>query len=160
MSRCYLDTNFLYSHLHQSRDKAEPHFNRWRDTVLTELDGDAGLISALVLDELAYRSVLGWLRDSGDADPLARFRNSSRDVMRVMRPRLRRLWSAVDELLLEFVPTDGTVIECAREFMAAPGLAPRDAFHAAHAVEAGCDWIVSADPDFDALPTLPRLGPR
>lgn len=160
MSRCYLDTNFLYSHLHQSRDKAEPHFNRWRDTVLTELDGDAGLISALVVDELAYRSVLGWLRDSGEADPLARFRNSSRDVMRVMRPRLRRLWSAVDELLLEFVPTDGTVIERARAFMAAPGLAPRDAFHAAHAVEAGCDWIVSADPDFDALPTLPRLGPR
>jgi predicted nucleic acid-binding protein len=159
MSRCYLDTNFLYSHLHQSRNKAEPHFNRWRDTVLTEMDGDAGLSSALVVDELAYRSVLGWLRDSGEADPLARFRNSSRVVMRVMRPRLRRLWTAVDELLLEFVPTDQAVIERARNLMAAPGLAPRDAFHAAHAVEAGCDWIVSADADFDVVTELPRLGP-
>ena len=127
--------------------------------MLTEMDGDGGISSALVVDELAYRLVLGWLRDSGEADPIARFRNSSHDVMRVMRPRLRRLWTAVDELLLEFVPTDGTVIERAREFMAVPGLAPRDAFHAAHAMEAGCDWIVSADPDFDALRTLPRLGP-
>lgn len=159
MSRCYLDTNFLYGHLHQRREKAESQFNRWRDTVLTEMDGDGGLISALVVDELAYRSVLGWLRDSGEADPLARFRNSPGAVMRVMRPRLRRLWTLVDELLLEFVPTDQAVIERAREFMAAPGLAPRDAFHAAHAVEAGCDWIVSADPDFDVVTELPRLGP-
>jgi predicted nucleic acid-binding protein len=159
MSRCYLDTNFLYSHLHQGRRNADARYHRWRDMVLTEMDGDGGISSALVVDELAYRSVLGWLRDTGEADPIARFRNSSRDVMRVMRPRLRRLWTAVDELLLEFVPTDGTVIARARDFMAAPGLAPRDAFHAAHAVEAGCDWIVSADADFDLLAAMPRLGP-
>ena len=159
MSRCYLDTNFLYSHLRQGRQNAETRYHSWRDAVLTEMDGDGGISSALVLDELAYRSVLGWLRDSGVADPIARFRNSSRDVMRQMRPRLRRLWTAVDELLLEFVPTDGTVIARARDFMAAPGLGPRDAFHAAHAVEAGCDWIVSADPDFDLVSEVPRLGP-
>jgi predicted nucleic acid-binding protein len=38
-------------------------------------------------------------------------------------------------------------------------LAPRDAFHAAHAIEAGCDIIASADTDFDRVDGLRRLAP-
>lgn len=160
MSRCYLDTNFLYGHLRQRREKAEPNFHRWRERVLAEMGGDPGISSALVMDELAYRSVLAWLRETGEAEPIAKFRKASGEVMRLMRPRLRRFWAAVDALLLEVIPTDGAVLVRARGLMANPGLAPRDAFHAAHAVESGCEWIVSADPDFDRLKQqLPRLGP-
>jgi predicted nucleic acid-binding protein len=43
--------------------------------------------------------------------------------------------------------------------MARPGLAPRDAFHAAHALEAGCGFIASSDADFDRVPGLRLLAP-
>jgi hypothetical protein len=40
--------------------------------VLAELTVDGGVISALVLDELAYgRLTLAWLRDEGEQDPLS-----------------------------------------------------------------------------------------
>jgi predicted nucleic acid-binding protein len=39
-----------------------------------------------------------------------------------------------------------------------PGLSPRDAFHAAFALDGGCDWIVSSDAAFDRVPRLRRLG--
>jgi len=76
-----------------------------------------------------------------------------------MRARLRRLWKALDQLAVEITSTDTAVIDRAQRFLAKPGLGPRDAFHAAHALEAGCEWIVSSDPDFDALRELNRLGP-
>jgi predicted nucleic acid-binding protein len=43
--------------------------------------------------------------------------------------------------------------------MAQPGLAPRDAFHAAHALEAGCDLIASSDAGFDQVAGLRRVAP-
>ncbi len=43
--------------------------------------------------------------------------------------------------------------------MAAPGLAPRDAFHAAHALGAGCQIVVSSDDAFDRVTDRTRLGP-
>ncbi|MGH9229018.1 MAG: hypothetical protein ACRD07_09900 [Acidimicrobiales bacterium] len=47
----------------------------------------------------------------------------------------------------------------AKGLMASPGLAPRDAFHAAHALAAACATIVSPDPAFDRVRGLERLGP-
>ena len=43
--------------------------------------------------------------------------------------------------------------------MAQPGLAARDAFHAAHAFEAGCNLVSSSDPGFDQVSGLRRLAP-
>jgi predicted nucleic acid-binding protein len=124
-----------------------------------ELASDAGVISGLVLDELAYRSVLGWLRDAGDAAPIATFRTSAHSVMRRMRSRLNRLWKAIEALDLELAPTDKAVCRVAMELMTDPGLSPRDAFHAAHALDSKCPVIVSSDPDYDRLDGLRRLGP-
>ncbi|HEV3311353.1 MAG TPA: type II toxin-antitoxin system VapC family toxin [Chloroflexota bacterium] len=156
MTRCYIDTNFLYLHLRQRDD---PAVAAWRIRLETELAGEAGVVSALVLDELAYRSVLGWLRDTGDNNPVSTFRTSTSAVMRKMRTRLGRLWAAIDELDFELATTDRTVISQAVSFMSNPGLAPRDAFHAAHALDSGCSVMVSSDPDYDRLTALRRLGP-
>ncbi len=76
-----------------------------------------------------------------------------------MRERLGRLWSAVDSLGLDLVPTDQLIVDQARALMEEPGVGPRDASHAAHALAAGCDWIVSGDTDFDRLSAPVRLGP-
>lgn len=157
MTRCYVDTNFLYVHLRQRED---PDVAAWRQLVEAELDGDQCVISALVFDELAYRSVLAWLRESGDKDPVSTLRQQSGKTMRQMRARLDRLWKAVDDLNFEMATTDRSVAVMARSLMADPGLAPRDAFHAAQALDANCPVIVSADPDFDTVNQLRRLGPK
>lgn len=123
------------------------------------MDHGGGVISALVLDELAYRLVLAWLRDDGDGDPLSTYRADAAAAMRSARRRLKATWRAVDSLSLELQPTEHAVVQRAKSLMAQPGLSPRDAFHAAHALEAGCDLIASADAGFDQVSSLQRVAP-
>lgn len=158
MSRCYLDTNFLYAHLRAKRGATLGPVEAWRARVLGEMD-DGVVVSGLVFDELAYRLVLAWLRDDGAGDPLSTYRADPGNAMRVSRRRLAAVWRAVDALSLELQPTGHAVVERAKSLMAQPGLPPRDAFHAAHALEAGCDVIVSSDAGFDGLTGLRRVGP-
>ncbi len=159
MSRCYLDTNFLYAHLRSKRGATVGPLETWRARVLSEIDDGDGVISALVLDELAYRLVLAWLRDDGNTDPLSTYRADPRAAMQTARLRLTATWRAVDSLGLELQPTDHPVVERAKALMARPGLAPRDAFHAAHALEARCSVIASSDPQFEQVSGLRLLAP-
>jgi predicted nucleic acid-binding protein len=159
LSRCYLDTNFLYAHLRAKRGATLGPVEVWRARVLSEMDDGGGVISPLVLDELAYRLILDWLRDDGDSDPLSTYRAAPQKAMRAVRRRLTGTWSAVDSLDLELQPTEHAVVEGAKSLMARPGLPPRDAFHAAHALAAGCDFIVSSDSAFDQVSGLSRLAP-
>lgn len=158
MSRCYLDTNFVYAHLRAKRGGTLGPVETWRASVLNEMDGN-GVISGLVIDELAYWLVLAWLRDDGDSDPLSTYRSDSRSVMQAMRRRLATAWRAVDSLSLELQPTEHSVIDGAKSLMSRPGLPPRDAFHAAHALAADCTLIASADTDFGLVPGLRLLAP-
>jgi predicted nucleic acid-binding protein len=159
VTRCYIDTNFLFAYSRRASNDPDPRLDGWRERVDRALGREAGVISALVLDELAYRSVLAWLRDSGDLDPLSTFRKSAPLVMRRMRSRLERVWKAIEELNFETAVTDRAVARRAMELMSEPGLSPRDAFHAAHAIDSGCAVIVSSDPDYDRVGGLRRLGP-
>lgn len=159
MSRCYLDTNFLYAHLRSKPASAADPIEIWRQSVLAEVASDGGVISALVLDELAYRLILAWLRDDGVADPLSSYRAEPQATMLTVRGRLSTTWRAVESLLLELCPTDHAVVARAQVLMANPGLSPRDAFHAAHALAAGCRLIASTDPAFTQVPGLRCVAP-
>ena len=66
---------------------------------------------------------------------------------------------AIDSLALELQPTDHAVVEQAKSLIARSGLSPRDAFHAAHALTAGCQAIASADASFEQVTGLERLAP-
>ena len=156
---CYLDTNFLYVHLRSKPNAAPTPVEDWRRAVLTQVATDGAVISALVLDELAYRLILAWLRENGVADPLTKYRTDPEATMRAVRQRLTSIWSAVDSLALELCPTERSVIAQAKTLMAKPGLGPRDAFHAAHALLAGCDIIASTDPAFRRVPSLRCVTP-
>ena len=131
----------------------------WRTAVIQEIGSDRAVVSALVFDEVVYRSVVSWLKELGDRDPVTTYRRETRDAMQRMRSRLRTLWKAIDALDLEMKGTDQLVVDRARHLMETEHLGARDACHAAHAIERGCDWIVSADPDFDELRDIQRLGP-
>lgn len=157
--RCYLDTNFLYVHLRSGHAKTPPALEAWREAVLAQVAVASGVISPLVHDELAYRLILAWLRDDGVSDPLSHYRANAQATMRSVRERLTMTWRAVDSLSLELQPTDRSVVEQARSLMAVPGLTPRDSFHAAHALVAKCEVIVSSDSAFDDVPRLRRLAP-
>lgn len=159
MSRCYLDANYLYVHLRQPRRNADPRVAEWRRKVAAEVADDATIISALVIDELMYRLILAWLEDDGHPDPLSTYRRGAAEVTRSMKPRLSRLWRALDRLAPELAVTDQRIVDRARVLLTDPGLAPRDAFHAAHALEAGCDLVASSDPDFDRVGGVRRLAP-
>jgi predicted nucleic acid-binding protein len=159
VTRCYLDTNFLFAYSRRVGAAPDERVEGWRRSVDEALGDDPGVISGLVIDELAYRSVLAWLRDAGEQNPLATYRDSSAAVMRRMRDRLHRLWNAIDGMGFDFVTTDRSVTRQAIGLMSDPGLAPRDAFHAAHALDSGCSLIVSSDPGYDRLQTIRRLAP-
>jgi predicted nucleic acid-binding protein len=159
LSSCYLDTNFIYAHLRTKRGETSGPVAAWRAHVLEEMDDSGGTISALVYDELAYRLVLAWLRDDGDGDPLSIYRSEPHKTMQTMRRRLSATWRAVESLSLALQPTEQAVIERAKSLMGRPGLSPRDAFHAAHALIAGCDSVASSDAAFDLVPGLRRIGP-
>ncbi len=159
MSRAYLDANYLYAHFRQPRGTPDPRVTEWQQRVLNEIDGDRAVISGLVIDELVYRMFLAWLADDGHSDPLSVYRRNPSAVARLMNVRLKQVWNAMDVLHLELAVTDQGVVDRARILHAAPGLAPRDAFHAAHALESRCEVIVSSDAAFDDVDGLVRLGP-
>ena len=92
-------------------------------------------------------------------NPVSMVRTSTSAVMRRMRTLFGRLRTAMAELDFEVATTDRTVISQAVSFMSNPGLAPRDAFHAAHALDAGCSEMVSSDPNYDRLAALRKVGP-
>jgi predicted nucleic acid-binding protein len=159
LSRCYLDTNFLYVHLRSRIGAAATPIEQWRRSVSHQVAADGAVISALVLDELAYRLILAWLREDGVPDPLTKYRTEPQIAMRAVRRRLTSTWRAVDSLTLELCPTEHAVVAQAQTLMAKPGLGPRDAFHAAHALVAGCEVIASADPAFQRVPGLRCMAP-
>lgn len=159
MSRCYLDTNFLYVHLRSKAGAVATPLEQWRRSVSTQVAADGGAISALVLDELAYRLILAWLREDGAVDPLTKYRTEPQTTMRAVRRRLTTTWRAIDSLALELCPTERAVVATAQALMAKPGLGPRDAFHAAHALTSGCELIASTDVAFEQVPGLSCLAP-
>jgi predicted nucleic acid-binding protein len=159
VSHCYLDTSYLYTHLRSRPSTAPDPIEDWRRAVQVEATNDGAVISALVLDELAHRLILAWLRDDGADDPLTMYRSEPQKTMRAVRRRLSATWQALDSLSLELCPTDHTIVARARELMAKPGLRPRDAFHAAHALAAACSLIATANADFELVPGLSCLAP-
>lgn len=68
------------------------------------------------------------------------------------------LFDLIDKLVV-WHPFDVDVLRKSRDFVAQGALRGRDAVHAATAVNAGFDAIVSCDTDFDHVPGLKRLDP-
>lgn len=159
MTRVYLETNYLFGLMRQKGPSVDRDYAAWRQRVEAEIEADPALTSDLVMDELAYRLVLAWLRDSGDGDPLTTYRKSTATVMKRMRSKLVALWRALDELDLDWASSQPSSHHLAQLLMGDPGLSPRDAFHAAYAIDGGCKWIVTSDAAFDRVPRLGRLGP-
>lgn len=66
---------------------------------------------------------------------------------------------AVREVLV-LHPFDASVVSAMVDLVETSGVGGRDAVHAATALAAGFEEIVSTDPDLDAVPGLGRLAPE
>lgn len=64
------------------------------------------------------------------------------------------------DAFVEWHDFDQEVLRRSRDLVAAGHARGRDAVHAATALRAGFQAIVSCDRDFDAIPSLTRLDPR
>ena len=157
MTGSYVDTTFVYAVVRG--EVPAPHAATVDAWIEQTREHRPLSWSALVVDEVAYRLALGFLRDAGVADPLTAFRQDASTSMRQIRGRLADVWARLDEFGFSLLETDDAVVTRAKTLMADPGLAPRDAFHAAHALQGGCEVIVSTDADFDAVTGLRRIGP-
>lgn len=60
---------------------------------------------------------------------------------------------------LKFLKVDGLIINHAQELITKYEIKPRDAIHAACALENGIKEIISYDPDFDRVKELRRMVP-
>lgn len=58
---------------------------------------------------------------------------------------------------LKFLKVDGQIISRAQDLIAKYEIKPRDAIHAACALENGIKEIISSDPDFDEVKELKRI---
>lgn len=59
---------------------------------------------------------------------------------------------------LKFLKVDGPIISRAQELITKYEIKPRDAIHAACALENGIKEIISSDPDFDDIKELKRMA--
>lgn len=113
--------------------------------------------------ETCHRALLG-ARDSGAA--LATNAEVLQEILHHYfsrrRPRLARsVYRAALEFCDEIIPVSEQHTSRALALLHDhPGLSARDAIHVATMEERGINAILSADGDFDAVPTVERIDPR
>jgi predicted nucleic acid-binding protein len=147
----YLDTMVPYSLLRGLDPSVRALFAR------IEAGEIRAYTSVLTFDELAYRTLLAFIRDRYEGSPLDRLRN---DQVRLiakfypqLAPHLERLRTFPNLFLVDVSPSDlGVMDEAMRRYQ----LRPRDALHLAAMLKCGCLYLVSDDPDFDRVPEIRR----
>jgi len=159
--RVYVDTNVLYLILRPppASDPLLAWVREWADRFASGLA--VAVVTPLVVDELLYRLLLALARDAGSDNLLADLRQPNSDVIARHGDRAASLVSSVLALPgLEIAGIDGDAARRALEHVRAYRLLPRDAMHVAAATSAGCDVLLSSDPDFArARAAIRWIGP-
>lgn len=151
----YVDTNVFYMYLRTDPAHLPAIRSFLNRVVRGEIDAYVGVP---VVDELAYRLLLGRIKDATGRNPL--------DVLRgglpaAIESHASLVQSAVQQLLslphILLVGVDTS--DCDRMFdnISAHKLLPRDALHVAIMQRLGLTVIASDDMDFDRVDELERL---
>lgn len=147
----YLDTMVFYTVLRASNPAAR--------TLLQQVENGIyqAYTAALSFDELAYRMLLGFIRDKYGKSPQDRLRQDQAGVIREFYPQIDKLLNQL--LLLPNLTvldiTSADLIAMHRNCLAYH-LLPRDALHLAAMQKVGCVNLVSLDNDFDHIPNIQR----
>jgi len=134
MMKKYLDTNiFLYPVLYED-EKAKICGEIIKKAVKREI---LAVTSVLTWDEFVYA--------------LSKFQKSE-----IYKKEGKKFL----HLPIEFLDANKTVIYKAQTLIEKYNLKPRDAIHAASALHAGAEEIISDDSDFDKIKELKRISPE
>ena len=119
----------------------------------------SGFTSSLVLDEVMYKILLKTIEDKHRKNPIEAIQ-SSREEVGVQSKVVRK---ALDIILgienLEVLSVKKDYLEVSVEYMEKFSMLPRDAIHLAVMKSVECSDIVSADSDFDKVPSVTRWTP-
>jgi predicted nucleic acid-binding protein len=150
-SSLYLDTTTLYVFLRGMGTSVHSLFTRIRAADFR------AYTSVLTFDELAYRGLLGLIRDHFEGSPLDVLRTHEAEMISRFYPQLApfldRLRTFPNLVLVNVSPSDLDVMD---EAMRRYQLRPRDSLHLAAMRKCGCLHLVSNDADFDRVPEIHR----
>ena len=148
----YLDTMILYAYLRASHADAANLFQQIEDGALQ------AFTAALTFDEVAYRLLLGLIRDRYGPSPLDRLRQDQTAMIDefypLIEPQLVALQHFPHFTIIPVIVEDIAVMHRnARQFH----LLPRDALHLSVMQRIGCTNLISEDSDFDTVTNLKRF---
>ena len=150
-NRVYLDTNAFYLLLREIASQATELFRK------IERGNLYAYTSALSFDELAYRLLLGLIRDVYGKSPLDRLRQDESGMVAEFSSKVDLLLARVMSYPhLTVVSVEQSDILSMRENIRQLRLMPRDALHLAAMQKVDCFHLVSEDSDFDHIPGITR----
>lgn len=148
----YLDTMILYNTLRMVNTDVAGLFQRIEDGMLQ------AFTASLTFDEVAYRLLLGLIRDKYGKSPLDRLRQEQ-DAMidefySLIEPQLVALQHFPNFTIVPVTAVDlSTMHRNVRQFH----LLPRDALHLSIMQRINCTNLISEDSDFDAVKSIDRF---
>lgn len=151
----YLDTMILYNNLRMSNTDVAGLFQRIEDGVLQ------AFTASLTFDELAYRLLLGLIRDKYSKSPLDRLRQAQTAMIdefyALIEPQLSTLQHFPNFTIVPVTTVDLSAMHRnVRQFH----LLPRDALHLSVMQRVGCTNLISEDSDFDEVNDIRRFTVR
>jgi predicted nucleic acid-binding protein len=150
----YLDTMVLYSYLRMTDPDVANLFQRIED-------GVQAFTATLTFDELAYRLLLGLIRDKYGKSPLDRLRQAQAvmidEFYALIEPQLVALQHFPNFTVVPVTTVDlAAMHRNVRQFH----LLPRDALHLSVMQRVGCTNLISEDSDFDEVDGIHRFTVR
>ena len=150
-SALYLDTTTLYAFLRSMGTSVHDLFSRIRAADLR------AYTSVLTFDELAYRGLLGLIRDHFEGSPLDHLRKHEVQMISRFYPQLAPSLDCLRTFPnLFLVNVSSSDLDVMDEGMRRYHLRPRDSLHLAAMRKCGCSHLVSNDADFDRVPDIRR----
>ena len=151
-SNVYLDTMILYAHLRMRTNAVASLFQRIEDGMLQ------AFTASLTFDELAYRLLLGLIRDKYGSAPLDRLRQQQKAMIAefyaLIEPQLVALQNFPNFMIAPVTSAD--IVAMHRNIIQFQ-LLPRDALHLSIMQRMGCTNLISQDKGFDTVTNLERF---
>lgn len=151
----YLDTMVLYISLRSKDVEVTNLLQRIEEGALQ------AFTSALTFDEVAYRLLLGLIRDKYGKSPLDRLRQSRAEMIAEFYPIIEPQLVALQRFPhLDVVPVTAADLAGMHQNIRQFKLLPRDALHLSVMQRINCTNLISEDSDFDAVTDLNRFTLR
>ena len=156
MKSVYLDTNAFFFAFFQRKEFSNNIAKIFSKVQKGELKA---VTSALTLDELAYAILMRLVEKKFKRHPI-KVLHKDKSAVKEFVPHIQKVFDTIFSMNIEIVSTNKAHASSIPLLMDDYFLLPRDAIHYQTALDNGCEYILTTDPDFDNLPKIKRLNPE